>query len=1009
MGEDERADLVAKVAGVRSAFEAPDAIDGVARGLGEIRHAIESFRAQIVADLRCRLEAVRDTCGEGERERIGQSIDDGYLRVAIELISRIEDGESIEWPADTQDDPFHDFMSVVGDIERAMDVADGPRPAEICRAAATSRRAAGVSFEGMPPREATQSERFLKAWYELSNTKRLAEKSEALDTFLLLLGWQVRTRETVEAGRGWADVTLRTEKLGDRSLCPVAEYGSQAEGQYRLLLNWSPSVSALVARVVGSAAGASTVILHFGRLGPEREKLRRSAIMKRRLFLVIDEALVLYLAARRTDRLFTMFCCALPFTSVEPHVTTSGLVPPELFYGRTDERKSIMEPLGTCFIYGGRQLGKTALLRSVERDSHRPDDGRLAKWIDLKVRGIGSLNPAGDIWPLIASELRDLPVVKGMKYTLSRQSPLYAERLIGVIEKWINAKHENRLLLLLDEADEFLAADAKSDFRESTRLKGLMDRTGRRFKVVLAGLHNVLRATERSNHPLAHFGQPIQVGPLLSNGEWHEAQSLVREPLRTVGCRFEKEELATRVLAQTNYYPSLIQLYGEKLVRHLRDSKKPFPYVVTSDDLTAVYRAAGLRDAMRLRFRWTLQLDQRYEVVAYAVAEMITAGTARIENGIRREDIARSARDWWKPGFGQTTDGEFNVLLDEMVGLGILRPVSGGGNDMRYTLRNPNILSLIGNTDEIEGELLKEREVQKRSDPSIVHPMYQPFKGAPLKHAPLTHEQVGRLVGQGGVAVVSGSDNGNVGYVPEYLEGREDELFTKFPHVADAVDFERRLREIKPPAADMVNVVLVSPETTWNFAWLMAAGRAIKRDVRLVFVAKPELLWSLVTEIEGSGFAGLDHIEWFAVRPWEEAFVRVWVDDNQFSLDREQRRELMHATGGWPVLLERFMKRRRANEWTERIQGMEKELEREKKTLLENFGMSSLEVKRELLELLKYEPFGEEMLEEIGIAMESSDVAVRQRMEWCERLGVVSLMDGEWTFNPLIARLLSEE
>ena len=90
--------------------------------------------------------------------------------------------------------------------------------------------------------------------------------------------------------------------------------------------------------------------------------------------------------------------------------------------------------------------------------------------------------------------------------------------MIGEIERWVNARDDNRFLLLLDEADGFLAADALTDFRESTRLKGLMDRTERRFKVVLAGLHNVLRATERSNHPLAHFGEPIRVGPLLTNG-----------------------------------------------------------------------------------------------------------------------------------------------------------------------------------------------------------------------------------------------------------------------------------------------------------------------------------------------------------------------------------------------------------------------------------------------------------------------------------------------------------
>ena len=63
---------------------------------------------------------------------------------------------------------------------------------------------------------------------------------------------------------------------------------------------------------------------------------------------------------------------------------------------------------------------------------------------------------------------------------------------------------------------------------------------------------------------------------MLTNGEWDQAHKLVREPLLSVGCSFERDALGTRILAHTNYYPSLIQLYGAELVRQLRDSNKRF-------------------------------------------------------------------------------------------------------------------------------------------------------------------------------------------------------------------------------------------------------------------------------------------------------------------------------------------------------------------------------------------------------------------------------------------------
>ena len=243
----------------------------------------------------------------------------------------------------------------------------------------------------------------------------------------------------------------------------------------------------------------------------------------------------------------------------------------------------------------------------------------------------------------------------------------------------------------------------------------------------------------------------------------------------SVGCSFERDALGTRILAHTNYYPSLIQLYGAELVRQLRDSNKPFPYVITSEDIDTAYRDTGLRNAIRERFLWTLQLDQRYEVVAYTLAHELLEHALDIDDSVEGSKIAMSAKDWWPIGFDKTTDAQFNVLFDEMIGLGVLRSVDEGG---RYTLRNPNILLLLGNIDDIERALVKDREIQDHFDPSTFHPQYNPPKSA-TKYAPLTHEQAGQLMGRGGVTVIAGSKNGHVDLVPEYLAVRGSELFTR--------------------------------------------------------------------------------------------------------------------------------------------------------------------------------------------------------------------------------------
>ena len=123
------------------------------------------------------------------------------------------------------------------------------------------------------------------------------------------------------------------------------------------------------------------------------------------------------------------------------------------------------------------------LLRTVERDFYNPRS--QTTWPNgSTLRSVGSdaaRGGADEIWSLLWHELHDLPVLS----TIRRPNPGnqgHIDAMIGEIERWVNARDDNRFLLLLDEADGFLAADALTDFRESTRLKGLMDRTERRFK-----------------------------------------------------------------------------------------------------------------------------------------------------------------------------------------------------------------------------------------------------------------------------------------------------------------------------------------------------------------------------------------------------------------------------------------------------------------------------------------------------------------------------------------------
>jgi hypothetical protein len=96
-------------------------------------------------------------------------------------------------------------------------------------------------------------------------------------------------------------------------------------------------------------------------------------------FILVDQVLALYLALHQiTERMSAMLKCTLPFTIYNPFVHDGGPTADEMFFGRTKELRSILDPNGACVVYGGRQLGKSALLARAESLFSKPEEKRFA-------------------------------------------------------------------------------------------------------------------------------------------------------------------------------------------------------------------------------------------------------------------------------------------------------------------------------------------------------------------------------------------------------------------------------------------------------------------------------------------------------------------------------------------------------------------------------------------------------------------------------------------------------
>jgi len=862
-----------------------------------------------------------------------------------------------------------------------------------------------------------QAAAMFSAWSDIKAKKQVEQTR--IELLLKGLGFTVQRllqQERLPAREIWSLDALPIE---DRNLCLIPQFGSVARGKYRVICVWERPTEDEILQLAGdSAVLRPTIILYFGRMTDRKWRdLSRTTKAKRKSFVLVDEVMLVYLCSQAGSRLPVLFDLALPFTYSAPYDATAGLVPPEMFYGRSAELDAVRGLNGRCFIYGGRQLGKTALLRRAEQSFHAPSAGRYSCWVDLRPEGIGVSRAANELWVVLTEKLKGIGLLDESVEIPSPSKKGGVDAVITQLRRFLDANADRRVLLLLDEADRFFEQDGRNDFAETRRLKQLMDDTGRRFKVVFAGLHNVLRMTERANHPLAHFGEPIKIGPLTDEHEIREAQDLIYKPMAASGFEFESQSLVIRILAQTNYYPSLIQLYCSHLLRQMLEnvnsrSRPPGPrYRITSADIESVYSSGALRDEIRTKFRLTLQLDPRYEVVAYAMALEALRGRYQHNEGMDWHNIRHScAMHWWPEGFLDTSELDFRVLLDEMVELGVLRRIREG----RYTLRNPNVLLLLGSQEEIEAVLVKDREPSIEFESAVFRPPLRTLPASP-RRGPLTYQQLSELLRPANtITAISGS---RAGGIEEIHAGLTDYLgqtgtVVLLDECADHATFGRMFDKTLKGRTTAGNTLIVVPATVpWSALWLEDARkkmdqlRSDSKYVSLVFVADAGTLWGSVCN--GDLFSAMEP-PWITLLPWRDAFVRHWLEELQLPNDQEMRKSIHQVTSYWPgLLLELVAGCSEAVELRRRIAAMDmKTLDREiLLKRLADFGLDTPAPHDILLAMAEWRDPIEPA--ELATVSERDIRDVQTALRWAELLGIARMEGGNyWSVDPVVGTTL---
>ena len=814
------------------------------------------------------------------------------------------------------------FLSVNKSAEREL-AARASKPMDLVKGIQKNRAVGGIDMSKIPGPRAQEAAEGIAAYYRLmsSNASNARESWYAgnITTLLRYIGFQQPSVSLVAVESNAAHLRAT---MTARDISPLPEFGSAHGGVYDVVVvHGKPRVTALnhILNVLG-VENSRPIVIYLGRI-PQLLRHEWSAACrgKRRTVMLVDEILLHYMLSIRENRLEAAVSCGVAWGWACPY-SDGATAPREMFAGRQLMISKIGEPTGAFVVYGGRQFGKSSLLRMVQDQYHRPESQEYVVFCDIKSVGdIDSARGTQDtsvLWTRAWEEMRE----SDLNWLCSDNPTPSAQEVQIVLRRVLKQNPSMRIILLFDEADHFLKHEAYLGFPELNAVKALMEETGYRFKAVFTGLHNVQRYYTKSNHPLAQLSAPIVVGPL----EPVEAKQLVEGPMRALGIRFESDYVVSQILSYTNFHASLIQFFCNKLVEVVRGKKDEPPYIVTEDDVDQVYKDPTFRERMGDRFRVTVLMDTRYQVIVYSMILEQLNDKDGYKRMFEANEIARLAKDWWTQGFEDMGLFEIRPLLDELVGLGVLIRCEDG----RFRIRSANIVRALGKPDDIEDELLEIAGSPGPSKDKSQSVMVRVNDRPPQWGAITLAQATDVLQPEPGLCLVFGSQATNLSSTADALRayaGDSVNLSVLKQRFTSAAGVANHISSLAERSLKGRHIIVVDPSTVHSKSddlvqILVAVGRRAvelsteNRLVRAVVMVKPADALEL-SRFRSKGDLRLEpYIDTeIALRKWDHTMVEDFLSHNESVSTVPAVNRVLDVTGGWPFLMVRLQRQANGN------------------------------------------------------------------------------------------------
>ncbi|MCX7838026.1 MAG: ATP-binding protein [Anaerolineae bacterium] len=289
-------------------------------------------------------------------------------------------------------------------------------------------------------------------------------------------------------------------------------------------------------------------------------------------------------ASSPTRLMLDLFLEQIPRAQLSPY-ETSRWVTGSRFFGRSSDLKKIRSRPSNFMIFGIRRIGKTSLLREVERlldEEDPPTEGsRRHVYIECS-----TLQTPDDFYREVAAKFQ-----APLKLFLERKAQSF--RNATKMFDYLASEQRGQITFLLDEFDRLLEYTQHNlDFCTVLRQAS----QNKRARFIMAGFREMRRAMYNREHPFYNFGEPLYLEAL----ERKDVAEMITQPFDALRVKLDgREEIVSRIFRETAGQPLFVQFYCQTLLEQLDRSEGN---VISINDFQSVYDNTAFRDIVLTTF-----------------------------------------------------------------------------------------------------------------------------------------------------------------------------------------------------------------------------------------------------------------------------------------------------------------------------------------------------------------------------------------------------------------------